>query len=278
MLPPGTPGAPPLPPGYAPSPPGYTPGGGGFPESPYAPQLQQQQARFAPKHRQRRTPEMLGYKPIDMFGTILVALFAIWMPLAIYMVTLALKERNLIHKYGLNPDDHPFAERQWLNDKLGMANALFAVMLLVTGIMFLLWFARAYGNLPTISRGPTARGTGFATVCWVIPFLNLVRPYHFLKEIWQRTEPLDARSSSPLTLIIVYWFSYAGATVLRFLIGQSLVGSVDDQKFGADLLVFDRVVFVAACALGGLVVYKITRRMTHRCADVTEAVYQAPAY
>src|SRR5678816_1992680 len=101
------------------------------PPSPYG----TTQPQFAPKVRIRKTPEMLGYRAVDTLGTIVAALFATWIPLSIYSVVLSLDQR------------------------FGMVHAFAGVLVLIVVPLFLIWFARAYGNLPTISPGPTQSRT-----------------------------------------------------------------------------------------------------------------------
>ncbi|TML07398.1 MAG: DUF4328 domain-containing protein [Actinobacteria bacterium] len=170
------------------------------------------QPKFAPKLKVRKTPEMLGFRAVDTIGTIVTAIFAVWIPLSIYELILSLDKRRLVHQYGLQI---PFSLEHSLDDRLDMLHGLSAVLFLVGAPLFLIWFARAYGNLPTISAGDTQSRTMVATLMWFVPFLQLIRPFGYLKELWTRTEPLEKRKPTPPTLIFVYWFSYVALQVVH---------------------------------------------------------------
>jgi hypothetical protein len=246
----------------------------GAPASPYG----MAQPTFAPKFRVRKTPEMLGFRAVDTIGTIVTAIFAVWVPLSIYTVVLSLDHRRLVHEYGMKI---PFALENSLNDRLDMLHGLSAVLLVVGGPLFLLWFARAYGNLPTISPGKTQSRTAVATLMWFIPFVQFIRPFGYLKELWARTDPLEARKPTPPTLIFVYWFSYIALQVVEVLIVVGYVrgtNNPDDLKFAADLNVLAAGIGVACAALIGVIVWMVTRRMTQRCGAVTDAVMNAPQH
>jgi eukaryotic-like serine/threonine-protein kinase len=256
------------------APAGYPPPSHAAPPSPYG----STQPQFAPKVRIRKTPEMLGFRAVDTLGTIVAALFATWIPLSIYSVVLSLDQRRLIQKYG---SDIPFAQQNSLDGRFGMVHAFAGVLVLIVVPLFLIWFARAYGNLPTISPGKTQSRTTVATLMWFVPFLQFVRPLGYLKEIWSRTDRVDKAKPAPPTLIFVYWFSFLALQVLQVLIVFGALNgrkNPDDLRFAADLNVLGAATGVVCATLIGVIVWVVTRRMTARCAEVTNAVLNAPQY
>jgi hypothetical protein len=77
---------------------------------------------------------------------------------------------------------------------------------IVTGITFLKWIYRANFN----SRGFGAREMkftpGWSVGYYFIPFLNLVRPYQAMKEIWQASKnPLNWQSQQCSGLLGWWW-------------------------------------------------------------------------
>lgn len=236
------------------------------------------QPAFAPKVRVRKTPEMLGYRAVDTIGTIVTAIFAVWVPLSIYTVVLSLDHRRLVHEYGAKI---PFELENSLDNRLDMLHGLSALLFVIGAPLFLVWFARAYGNLPTISPGNTQSRTSVATLMWVIPFLSLVRPVGYLREIWTRTDRIGRVKPKPPTLVFVYWLTFIGNFVLQVLIAVGFVrgaSNVDDLKFAADLTVLAAANTVVCAALLAVIVLMVTRRMTLRCAEVTNAVLNAPQH
>lgn len=256
------------------APAGYPPPGPsgfalGAPASPYG----MAQPSFAPKLRIRKTPEMLGYRPVDTIGTIVTAILAMWVPLSIYTVVVSLDLRRYVHQ---GVADIPYS----LDTRLDMLHALSGVLLVVGGPLFLIWFARAYGNLPTISPGKTQSRTSTATLMWFIPFLSFVRPFGYLKEMWTRTERLGAKPKPP-TLIVVYWLTFIGGYVLQALVVFGTVRgttNIDDRKFAADLSVVAAADAVVCTVMLAVIVGMVSRRMTLRCAEVTDAVLKSPMH
>ena len=59
---------------------------------------------------------------------------------------------------------------------------------LVCIILFILWFRRAYNNLNLSYRANTKYAEGWAAGAWFVPFINLVRPYFIMQEIWEKTQ------------------------------------------------------------------------------------------
>lgn len=60
------------------------------------------------------------------------------------------------------------------------------VVLIVTAVFFIQWFRRAYNNLHLLGT-PLEHSEGWAAGSWFVPILNLFRPYHIMKEIWEKT-------------------------------------------------------------------------------------------
>lgn len=232
---------------------------------------------FAPKLRVRKTPEMLGYRSVDTIGTIVTAILAVWVPLSLYTVKLSLDYRKLVHEYGMAI---PFDLEHPLDTRINMVNGASVLLLLVGGPLFLIWFARAYGNLPTISPGKTQSGTTKATLMWILPIVSLIRPFGYMKELWTRTDRIAGKAKPP-TLIFVYWISFVASYVLQVLVAVGLVrgtANSDDLEFSADLTVLAAANAVLCAALLSVIVWQLSRRMTMRCAEVTNAVLSAPQH
>lgn len=55
-------------------------------------------------------------------------------------------------------------------------------------VLFILWFRRAYNNLNLSNKAYTKYAEGWAAGAWFVPFINLVRPYFIMQEIWVKTQ------------------------------------------------------------------------------------------
>ncbi len=61
--------------------------------------------------------------------------------------------------------------------------------IVTTGILFLTWMRRAYNNVPAFGMEGPAYSPGWAVWGFFVPFLNLVRPYQVMKELWRASDP-----------------------------------------------------------------------------------------
>jgi hypothetical protein len=268
--------APPAPGSFAPA--GYPPPTPAGMPPPGASLLGVAPPAFAPKLRVRKTPEMLGFRSVDMIGTIVAALLAVWVPFSIYVAKLSIDYQNLVNQYGLNI---PFDKERPIDTRLTMLHRLDVALLVVTVPLFLMWFARAYGNLPTISPGNTKSRTSTATIMWFVPIASLIRPMGYMKELWTRTDRLSFGKAKPPVLIVVYWLTFLVCYVMSVAsvgIGFRDTVTVEDAKLSANLDVLVSVGAAVSAALIAVIVWMVTRRMTRRCAEVTKAVLSAPQH
>lgn len=66
-----------------------------------------------------------------------------------------------------------------------IANILFLVGYVASGVTFIMWFRRAYYNLSLCTK--TDYTDGWAAGAWFVPFINLVRPLSIMKELYKDT-------------------------------------------------------------------------------------------
>ena len=88
--------------------------------------------------------------------------------------------------------------------------ALIAVALLgaliITMIAFLIWFHRAYRNLPSLGATDLKSTPGWAVGGWFIPFYNLVHPYRVAKEIFNKSDPRSVELNAATSSSLVGWW------------------------------------------------------------------------
>jgi len=61
--------------------------------------------------------------------------------------------------------------------------------LVAAGVLFGVWLHRAVSNLHRLGRVGMAYSPARSVASFYIPFVNLVRPYRVMKELWRATEP-----------------------------------------------------------------------------------------
>ena len=64
-----------------------------------------------------------------------------------------------------------------------------AVVFVATAVVFLVWIDRAYRNLRGLGAHRLRFSPGWAIGAFFVPFLNLVRPYEIVTEIWSASNP-----------------------------------------------------------------------------------------
>jgi hypothetical protein len=101
---------------------------------------------------------------------------------------------------------------------VAVACSLGALGSLLLGIVgYLLWLNRAYWNARAL--GLVLRETPRAAVlCWFIPFLNLIKPYHVVKALYTTADPDEALSHDRVarwpSLMPVWWGTWVISTIL----------------------------------------------------------------
>ncbi len=85
------------------------------------------------------------------------------------------------------------------------------VAYLSTGVLFLIWIHRAHRNLPALGVEGLRFTPGWAVGGFLIPFLNLVRPFQVVTEVWKASDPSLGNEStwkaSPVSPIVGWWWA-----------------------------------------------------------------------
>ena len=127
---------------------------------------------------------------------------------------------------------------------------------ILTSLFFLLWIHRAYKNLSALGATGLKYSPGWAVGGFFVPFLNLVRPFQVVTEIWKASDPSTmagaAWENSPSSPIIAQWWSgyLASGAIgwLSFNYGKSAT-TIDSLINVSWVLFFADVVSVIAALL-----------------------------
>lgn len=144
----------------------------------------------------------------------------------------------------------------------GVLSLISVVTLLVNGIMLFIWLRRAYGNL-MVGGVPGLKYTPFWCIAyWFVPFVNLVRPYQVVSEIWRASaaETPDAswRDAKPPKMFGWWWAMWILCSFAGNAAGRLAWAGQDVASNYASLI--DAPTTVAA----GLLLMKIVRDINHR--------------
>jgi hypothetical protein len=96
----------------------------------------------------------------------------------------------------------------------GAIGILQFLITLATAAAFLTWFYRMHKNLPRLGARNLQYSPGWAVGGFFVPFLNLVRPYQVMREVWCRSYPPSSESGAtpegqppqPPALTLVGWW------------------------------------------------------------------------
>jgi Domain of unknown function (DUF4328) len=148
---------------------------------------------------------------------------------------------------------------------------------LVTAVVFIRWFHRAYANLPAIGIDGLGHGVPWAIGAWFVPIVSLVWPKQITNEIWQGSDPLlDAeesrnwRQGKVPVLIGMWWLAFITSSLL-VVVGWDLWGDANsyaDIKLAAMIEVTGNAIAVLSGVLAYIVVDRASERQQHRAARV----------
>jgi hypothetical protein len=110
------------------------------------------------------------------------------------------------------------------NDARQTAVALVgAIVYLATAVFFLMWIHRAHRNLPSLGAVGLKYSPGWAVGGFFVPFLNLVRPYQVVQEVWRASDPeadpgdhVSWRLPRSSPLILVWWVSWLAMNFVAY--------------------------------------------------------------
>jgi hypothetical protein len=130
----------------------------------------------------------------------------------------------------------------------------------VVALVFILWVHSARVALDRAGVQGLRYSTRWAWLGFVVPFVNIVRPYQVVTEIWRASGPAPVSSSSPL--IQVWWgIALLSGLVSRVFVQQSrtLVTEQDFMNFARTSVAVD-----AAGVLTAILAYLVIREIDRR--------------
>jgi len=156
-------------------------------------------------------------------------------------------------------------------DQVNTLTTVARLMALPTGIVFILWFRRAYRNLPALGIFNLRWSPGWAVGAWFVPFLNLVRPVRIAADIWRCSEPtLPMQASRPRgrvpATLALWWAAWLGASVpivVASLVSRHATSSADLETASLCRLVGDALQ-IAAAVFAILFVFDVANRQKLR--------------
>jgi len=134
------------------------------------------------------------------------------------------------------PVDEAKAER--IDAHQAMMGLVQVGLLVVCAIVFLRWFHRAHKNLKAAGLKHLTYTPGWAIGGFFVPFLNLVRPFQVIKEVWMGTAYLAGKgeaeswkTGSPSPLVGWWWGLFLISSFLSNASARLLLRADELEEF-----------------------------------------------
>ncbi|MBW2288196.1 MAG: DUF4328 domain-containing protein [Deltaproteobacteria bacterium] len=106
-------------------------------------------------------------------------------------------------------------------------------MLVLTAIAFMTWLYRSRANLRAFGTRHLRYSRNWAVFGFLIPVLNLFRPYQVTREVWQAsdpstTDPFDWKEIATPRLIRAWWGTFIAFSTLKLLAAWMILSSAYD--------------------------------------------------
>jgi hypothetical protein len=189
-----------------------------------------------------------------------------WLPLTVVGMVIGLDQRSLVHRVQHEPLSVSLADLRASDHRVDTVNGIFLWCFVVTGIVFIAWFRRAYRNLDGL--GASRRfGAGWSVGAWFVPFLNLVRPKQIADDIWAANDPQRMAGTRSVrtpdeeeetsVLLLAWWAAWVSSWVAAF-IAQRDPHTLDDVLRSNTLYLIRDGLLAVAAVLAIFVVRRLT--------------------
>jgi hypothetical protein len=153
-------------------------------------------------------------------------------------------------------------DRQLSEDVYVTTMAVRMILFCVCGIAFLAWLHRSYSNAQIL--GFTKSSPAMITFSIFIPFVQLVRPYQGIQEMWRNSETRPAVAPKNSKRILAWWlFFLAWESIFFITLDEMPEETSPSFSWWIAVLIGDACAAVAA-ALGCWMVLLIRRRQKNQ--------------
>ncbi|HEU4716799.1 MAG TPA: DUF4328 domain-containing protein, partial [Bacteroidia bacterium] len=146
----------------------------------------------------------------------------------------------------------------------GIIGLVQTVAYILSIIFFIMWFRRAYNNLHLMGSQFLTFSEGWAAGAWFVPFMNLVRPFRIMREIWNETQMLGRNPSELFTVeepdITAWWWgTWLGGNIVSSIHpnGSSMLDPGYDASDSIRI-----IISFALLIISGLILVRIIRKIS----------------
>lgn len=211
---------------------------------------------------------LAGAVKVLLFLNILFALLFIGSGYLQYELTQRILKREEIQQNVLKQND----------SRHQMISLIYSASFLLTAIVFLFWFHRAYSNLESLGARDLKYSSGWAVGCWFVPILSLFRPVMIAQEIWRQSEPANVTNGNHGTssswLIGLWWTAWVLSNILGGISSFSILEArgIENLQIATFYQVVSMAASLVAAVFALLVVHMIDVRQSKRAAVISKNV------
>lgn len=136
------------------------------------------------------------------------------------------------------------------DSRQGLIGLGYLGVFIVTGIAFLKWIYRANLNCRGFGVEGMKFTPGWSIGYYFIPFLNLVRPYQSMKEIWQVShDPRNWKAQSGSALLGWWWALWIFSNVLGQIVFRTSMNAntIEGLQASTGISIFSGIVYIPLC-------------------------------
>ncbi|MEU3460418.1 DUF4328 domain-containing protein [Streptomyces sp. NPDC006733] len=145
-----------------------------------------------------------------------------------------------------------------------LSAALQILALLVTGVLFIVWFSRVRVNAEYFDAAGQRKSRGWAVGAWFTPVVNLWFPKQIANDIWDASTPSHPDGSparAPRTLLNVWWTLWVTTMILDRILSRLFDSDTAEAlRDGSVAAIINDGVSIAAAVFAILVVRKLSDR------------------
>jgi len=138
-------------------------------------------------------------------------IFGVLIGITILSIVSSTWQYNLLVGIKERPEDIDMPTIHLSDQFNGIVAISLLIIIILSIIYFIRWFRRAYFNLSQVPEAQVSFSEGWAAGAWFVPFLNLVRPFQIMREIWEGMQRvLTHRIGAPQSNVLIgsWWAVY----------------------------------------------------------------------
>ena len=185
-------------------------------------------------------------RSIRVLGHTLVALLIAQVVAVLLTVWAKVLETSLLQRV-IDGEQVTQAEALASDDRVNTAAGFSVLLLVATGVVWLIWQYRAQTNLKAFGATELAYSPAWSVGWWLIPIANLWKPFQVNRELWKKSGGDDVGPSSSRTWSVLGW--WWGSWILWIVLSQISRRSVDAAEDAMALRNANLFFFLSAAAL-----------------------------